>query len=210
MWFLRQPFLSDSAKSALTDAIKEVESQSCVEVCVAVRPRSAGYWHAPLLTSLLSLVAAQAFMLFSQFEFSVSAIFIDPILTAILVGGASVVILPLRRWLTPARVRDAAVLKAAHAAFYEQGIRMTSDRIGILVYFSLLERRIEIVADIGVRSTLDDDVWARAVKHVRETFENGGSAEEVAAAIKTWGPICAPLLPRAENDVNELPDEVAA
>lgn len=207
---LLQPFLSEASKRALTEAVKAVEAQSCVEVCIAVRPRSAGYWHAPLIVAVLTLVIAQAFMLFSHYEFSVTAIFIDPIVAALIVGIASAVILPLRRALTPRAVRDREVARMAHALFYEQGIRMTRDRIGILVFFSLLERRMEIVADVGVLAALTESEWQKAKEHVQNVFEGGGSAQEVADALKTWGAICEPALPRSEDDINELPDEVAA
>ena len=52
---------------------------------------------------------------------------------------------------------------AARAAFVDQGISRTRGRTGILVFVSLFEREVEVVADVGVDPVLLGEDWTRAV-----------------------------------------------
>jgi putative membrane protein len=116
----------------------------------------------------------------------------------------------VRRWLTPPRARRRRVVAAARAAFYEKGVRMTSERTGMLVYVSLLERAVEIVLDRGVEQAVPATEWKFATAQIEGTLRRTMDAHAVADKIKGLGTICEAVLERSEDDVNELPDEVCA
>ena len=155
-------FANPESRRAFADAIRTVEERSAAEVVVAVRHHSGSYLHANALVGIACALATSAFLLFSPFEFSLASIWLDPFAVG---GGAAALTqwLPtLRRWLTPQSGRRRRVSEAARAEFFAKGVRMTRARTGLLVYVSLLERMVEVVADTGVSDAVDDATWQRA------------------------------------------------
>lgn len=202
-------FLNDEVKQAFTDSIVAVEARTSAEVVVAVRARSATYRHVELITGAVFTFATLAFMLYTpKHEFGLLSLLVDPFLAGIAAGLVATQIDPLRRLLTLKRVRTETVRIAAQSTFYENGVRLTSDRTGLLVFMSLLERHVEVVADSGVKEAVDADEWRRACAAIDDALwgENDGLA--VAEAIKGLGDVLEPALPRSQFDVNELADEV--
>ena len=53
----------------------------------------------------------------------------------------------LRRLFSSEKFRSSAVRTAAAAMFYEAGIANTNAEMGVLIYLSVLERRLELIAD---------------------------------------------------------------
>lgn len=203
-------FINDEAKRAFKGAIEAIEACSSAEVVIAVRHHSGSYLHADLIVGMVTGFAALAFMLFSKFEFSLSSILIDPVIAGALFGLLDTQLPTLRRWITPRRARQRRVLQAARAAFYEKGIRLTKDRIGILVYISLLERAVEVVCDTGVRNAVPSTEWTLKTAQIEATLRHTMDAMQVARKVEELKVICEACLERSEDDVNELPDEVSA
>lgn len=201
-------FLTDDSKKALTGAIRVIEARSCAEVVIAVRATSAAYLHADLIAGAIGALGTLAYTLWGPQTFSLLSIFIDPIIVGALVGLLSSRLPYMRRLFTPTNIREAWVRRAAKATFYEKGVRATSDRIGILVFVSLLERHAAVIADSGVTAAVDPDEWQRAVTAIDVAVARGQDGVEVARVIERLGDLLEPCLPRSEDDVNELPDEV--
>jgi putative membrane protein len=201
-------FLTDEVKAALREAIVAVESRTSAEVVIAVRARSATYRHVEMIAGGLVCFAALATMLFVDHEFSLLSILIDPFIAAIIGGLLATQIDPLHRLLTPRATRMDRVRVAAQSVFYENRVRLTQERTGILVYVSLLERAALVVPDVGVEGAVDEARWDRAVRDIDAAVAGGGLA--LAAAIERLGDVLEPALPRSEFDINELPDEVDA
>jgi putative membrane protein len=194
--------LADEAKARTTKAIQEIERRTAAEIVVAVRPASAGYHHAELLAGAIAGMATLLVLLFMDREVPIPVI---PylVLVGFLVGAAvGALVPPLRRLLTRSRSRRAACRVAAKAAFFDLGVSRTHERTGVLVYVSLLERCVELLADVGI-----GDELAPAAGPIEAAVRAG----DVDAFIAALGALAAPLEarhPRRADDVNELPDEV--
>ncbi len=201
-------FLTDDAKSAFVAAIEAIELHSSAEVVVSIVPRSASYLHADLIVGAVFGVATLVFVLFSSVEFSLLSILIDPIIIAVLIGLAASQLNPVRRALTPKKARDAWVDRAAHAAFFEKGVRHTRSRIGILLYVSLGELSARVIADSGVVEAVDHDSWLAAIAGIERAVAERRSGVEVAKALEGLGPLLADALPVLDDDVDELPNVV--
>lgn len=199
-------WLDEPAQRAFTEAVQEVEAASAAEIVVAVR-RSARRWlHVPLLVGLAAAWSGLAFMLYSDHPFALVAFLVDPLLLGILAGGASTLAPALVRWLTPASIRRRAVLDAARAAFWVRGIHRTRGRTGILIYCAITEGMAAVVADDGVTPAVDAVAWARAEDAIDAAIGKGGVA--TARAVAALAGVLGPGLPRAADDVNELPDAI--
>jgi len=206
---MSKAFLTDEAKEALTGAIRAIEARSCAEVVIAVRAKSAAYLHADLISGILAGLATLAYTLWSAHGFSLVSILLDPIGVGVLFGLLTSQLPYTRRWFTPTGIRQRWVRRAAKAVFYEKGIRATSQRIGILVYISLLERHATVVTDSSIDDAVDADAWTKGVGVIDRAVDQGVDGVAVAALIEQLGDILEPCLPVSEDDVNELPDEVS-
>lgn len=200
-------FLEPDARKRVAEAIAAVEQQTAAEVVVAVRKTSGHYRHTDyLLGSLCALVGLLVFLFhpapFEEDLFPVAE------LALFLTGVAlSVAISPLRRLLTSGSLRSSNVATAGRAAFYELGIGRTRQRTGILVYVSLFEREALVLADSGVEPEKLGEGWSEAVRMIEASVREGGMAQLLAGLGRLGAPL-GKALPRAADDVNELPDEV--
>ena len=198
-------FLDARARTAFKRAVETVEGASAVEVVVAVRQKSAAYRHVNALVGGAVAFAALAAMLFAPREFGLTAIWLDPFIAG-LAAGALVELSPfLKRHLTSRAGRRAHVNRAARAAFVERGVHATTQRSGLLVYISWLEREVALVADLGVLRALPDGVLARAEDELSRAMPRGA---DVAAIVENLAPAMSRALPQGEGDVNELPDAI--
>ncbi len=111
-------------------------------------------------------------------------------------------------WLTPKRVRRSRVHKRAVRYFKVGAESRTSGRTGILIYLSMAEHMAEIVADEAIHSKVAAEEWGEAMAHLVGEVRHGRVAEGMVAAIRDVGAILGGHLPRADDDLNELPDRL--
>jgi putative membrane protein len=202
-------FVDDAAKEAFTEAIRTVEAESSVEVVIKVRHHSGSYIHADLLVAIIIGLATLAFMLFSpSLDFSITSLFIDPVIIGAAFGLLSTQLPFVRRHLTPGRRRRRQVREAAESGFFQRGVSHTTGRTGILVYASLLEREVELVCDRGVTEALTDDEIDDHRERLTRALRTDFRGVALAKAVEGLADVCSARLPRAEDDINELPDQV--
>jgi len=191
-------------KDTITAAVREVESRTAAEVVVEIHTRSGSYAHADArfaaLLALLSLVV----LVFMPFVVPPIAVILDPILTwlaGIILARRSAA---LRRLFSTNAERTAAVRTHAAAMFHDRGIANTSAETGLLLYASLLERRIEVLADRGLLRRLVPHDWNALLIEIRK--ERPLDADAILTAIRSLGALLARDVPRGADDVNELAD----
>jgi uncharacterized membrane protein len=107
--------------------------------------------------------------------------------------------------LTGTKFRSTAVRTAAAAMFYEAGIANTSAEMGLLIYLSILERRLELIADRGVLKGVNALEWNQILF---ELHEAGGKPEPqtLLASLEKLGSLLGRHLPATGENPNELPD----
>jgi uncharacterized membrane protein len=114
-------FLEPAAKRRTAEVVRSVETQTAVEVVVAVRRRASHYVVTSLLFGLACAVGSFVIMWFGPTVYDVRTIPLDVAL-AFVVGTALVASVPtLRRALTPRSVRLRSAQRAAQAAFSALG-----------------------------------------------------------------------------------------
>lgn len=112
----------------------------------------------------------------------------------------------LLRRLLPAHVVEERVARAAALAFHEAGLVETRERTGILIYVSLLEQRVVVLADRGIHSRVEAGTWDGVVERVVAGIGENRAEAGIEAAIRLCGEILAERFPTRSGDVNELPD----
>lgn len=115
---------------------------------------------------------------------------------------------PLKWLLVPRHIKAARVRARAITCFKVGAERRTSGRTGVLIYLSLDEHRAEIVADAAIAAKVSGEVWGEAMAALLAGLRAGRAGDGLVAAIDQVGTVLAAHFPRAEDDVNELPDRL--
>jgi putative membrane protein len=202
-------FFTEDARSRVAAAVAEVEGQTSAEIIVALRKSSGHYRHTDYLVGILLATASLLIFLFYPEPFDVDAYPIEAAAFFAFGCVTSAFLPPLRRALTSRRLMEQGTRTAARAAFVELGVSRTRGRTGVLVFVSMFERRVEVVADIGV----DEAALVPAFRDALQKLERAvreGEIDRFLDGLRSMGPALACALPRAADDINELPDEVRA
>jgi putative membrane protein len=115
---------------------------------------------------------------------------------------------PLRLFFVPHRRREQAVVQNALRMFHLKGLDRTRDATGVLIYFSLAERRVRILGDRGIDTALTAEGWRRFADRLSVAERAGRAAVEVQAVVDELGELLGQRFPRRADDTNELSDEV--
>ncbi|MBN1606413.1 MAG: hypothetical protein JW940_07250 [Polyangiaceae bacterium] len=200
-------FATEAGKQRVKQAIFAVESQTSAELVVAVRPSVVRYRHVDYLVGFAMSLLALLVFLFYPVDFEIATMPIDSIVAFAFGSVLSAHCPPLRRILVSGRLVDTEVGRAARASFVDLGITRTAGRNGILIFVAMYERRIEVIADVGIDQPLLGTAWAGALADLRRAVAKT-DLEMFVVGLTALGPILARVMPRADDDRNELPDEV--
>ncbi|MBM3600644.1 MAG: hypothetical protein FJX35_20775 [Alphaproteobacteria bacterium] len=202
--------LSPADRARALEAIRAAEARTAGEFIVAIARESDSYQSGPLLAAgIAALIIPNALLLAAPLDASSHVV-------AQLALFATVFALcswpPIRLRLTPAATRARRVRRAALDLFFSQGVHAAPSRSGILLYVSLAEHQVELVADVGIDSRVAPGAWdgvvAAFVARMRQGVAGGGVGSGLAAAISGIGDILATHFPAAPGQANELPDRL--
>jgi putative membrane protein len=202
---MKRAKFDDAAREALTGCVKKIETTTDAELVLVVRARSGSYRQADYLFGALFAFAGLLFLLFSPFDFHQYWVAID---VALLFAIGAVITSrsnSLRRLLTTEKFRSAAVRTGAAAMFYEAGIANTSAEMGVLIYLSVLERRLELIADRGILKGVNALEWNQLLFELHEAGHKADAAT-LQAGLENLGVLLSKHLPATGENPNELPD----
>jgi len=101
-----------------------------------------------------------------------------------------------------------AVSERALVAFYQQGLYRTEHGTGILIFISLLERKVWILGDRGINEKIPPGYWQALADELAQGIRSGRAAETLCHVIAECGSELARHFPRRLDDRNELPDDI--
>ena len=194
-----------SACDSLAGCVKEIENGTDAELVIVVRARSGNYRHADYLFGALIAFAGLLCLLFLPVDFHQYWVPADVVL--LFVAGAYVCSrsATLRRLLTTKKFRAAAVRNGAAAMFYEAGIANTNAEMGVLIYLSLLECSLELIADRGILKGVPPLEWNHSQFELKQAGRRP-DPQTLLKALREFGVLLAKHLPATGENPNELPD----
>ena len=223
----QETFISEADADRVSAAVTAAEGRSAGEIVTILSPRSDDYADVALLWSalaaflaLIAYAAAPGFYLglvdriagtWGDGEWTPRGILALASAGAMLKFAGTWLLLlirPLRLFLTPGAIKHARVRARAETCFKVGAERRTHGRTGILIYLSLAEHRAEIVADEAIATKVPAEVWGDAMAAMIAEIRAGRTADGIIAAVDRVGAILAEHFPRADDDVNELPDRL--
>ncbi|MGB7926497.1 MAG: hypothetical protein WCF57_24880 [Pyrinomonadaceae bacterium] len=202
---MNRPRFDQSACDQIAQCVREIEAGTDAELVIVVRARSGSYRHADYLCGALVAYAGLLFLLFSPWTFAYYWVAVDVALLFAL--GAYVCSRSdgLRRRLTTGKSRAEAVRAGAAAMFYEAGVANTMNEMGLIVYLSLFERRLELIADRGVLSAVPPLEWNECVFDLHQAGRRP-QPQTLLEALRRMGALLAKCLPPTGENPNELAD----
>jgi putative membrane protein len=202
---MKRAKFDEAARLALTGCVQKIEAATDAELVLIVRARSGSYRHADYLFGALLAFTGLLFLLFSPFDFHQYWVAIDVALLFVLGSFLSSRSNSIRRLLTTDKFRGEAVRTAAAAMFYEAGIANTSAEMGLLIYISILERRLELIADRGVLKGVNALEWNQILSELHDAGKRP-EPDTILAALSNLGGLLATHCPATGENPNELPD----
>ena len=100
--------------------------------------------------------------------------------------------------------RELSSRDRARQVFSSQGVWNTEENNGVLVYLLLADRKVEIVADRGVRA--GGAAWEAISRAMEEHFREGRFREGSIAGVRAISELLARDFPSDGERRNELPD----
>lgn len=101
------------------------------------------------------------------------------------------------------RATEAVHLRSL-AAFTAHGLHYTKAHTGILIFVSLLEHRVIVLADRGINEKVAPGTWDEVVKILTDGLRSRDTCRAFCSAIERCGMILAKFFPRALDDEDEL------
>jgi putative membrane protein len=113
----------------------------------------------------------------------------------------------VRRTVIPAGVQRGAAERLAREQFFTRGLHLTEGRTGVLIFVSVAEHYVEILADAGVDAKVPQHEWQSIVDGFVMQLRGGRVADGFTAAVAKVGAHLAAHFPAARTP-NELPDHL--
>jgi len=200
-------FINDADRQRIRQAIESSEKQFDGELVTIIAAASDTYRYIPtmwaglvtLLAPWLTLLVAPGLDLFAVLTVQ-SAVFL-------------VVILlfhwrPVKMALVPRPVQQQRASRLAHEQFFRRGLHLTHNHNAVLLFVSVAERYVEIVADRGINECVNNDCWSEIVDGFTARVRAGLIAEGFLQAIGECTGHMTRYYPPGKEDVKILPDHL--
>jgi putative membrane protein len=206
---------SEAEQEKIAASVREAEKVTSGEIVPYVVGQSDHYesaeWRAGALGGLLAFVG----MTFLRYATGDWARF-DPLMIAaatLLAGGAAMLavrFLPgLKRLFAGSHLMARRVEQRAAEAFISEEVFATPKRTGILIFLSMMERRVLVLGDSGIHNKVRQDDWHDVISLVVEAIRTGKPADGLVEAIRRCGLLLAGQgVGRESGDRDELPDNL--
>ncbi len=214
------PLLTEDESRRIARAVVEAEQKSGGEITTAVIAESDDYGFRELVFAIIVGVVAWTGAVAAQTPLTalLERLFWgwEPWMLSGLQGAVGMVagllayyiaqIPAVDRLIVPRAVLQEAVARRARRHFVESGTYDTADQTGILIFVSILERRVELIADRGINRQVTPDTWNRIVQRLTGGIRAGHIADALVEAVTACGEVLEGRVARRDDDTNELTD----
>jgi putative membrane protein len=215
----------------IAEAITEAESKSSGEIFCVLAHEVSRYREVPLMWAAIAALAgppllvllgvrrlalADMFSSWSDDSLRMVEGLIVRVLTtySLLQAGlflivALIVALPrIRRVMTPRFLKRHRVRQLARHHFVASGARLSHAEPHILIYASLADRQVELVAHDAIHKAVGEGPWNAAVAAVTAGMKVGKPADGFVRAIEICGQALAAHFPSTGPAKNQLSNEI--
>ena len=201
-------FFSEPEKQEISILVKKAECKTSGEIAIMVVDGSDSYREteilgALLLSSFIALVVVVSLHHVTVWSY-IPAVIILWFPALYLMRG-----FPRFKLAFAGKKRlEEAIRERAVRAFFEKKLYRTRGETGILIFISILERKVWILGDRGINERIDPNSWLALAGELAGKIRGGDAFGGLCAVIEKLGRILEEHFPQEADDTNELPDEV--
>lgn len=204
---------SDDDLRTIHDAVQAAEQRTRGEIVPMIVPSSARYSEARYLAGLATaLMALTVLLTWDQgwgqhgWQEHHPGWLVIAVLLAYGLGYWVGSLPSCARFFTTKERMAFKVRRRAELAFYEHGLHKTREGTGILIMASLLESRVQVLADRAINERVPPGTWDNLVQEMIQGITEGRPTEAFCRAIARCGDLLAQYFPATPGD---NPDELA-
>ena len=205
-----EKFLTDEDREKIKGTVEEVEKTTSGEIVPMVVARS---YHYPMSDVIGGIIFALPLSLILTY-FIGAWLWIGHYNLWLFLGLLTVLFIlcqqatkripRLKRLFISDREIDEEVEEAAVTSFFREGLYRTRDETGILIFISVFEHRVWILADRGINEKVKQGQWDEIVKMIIDGIKTNTQADAICKAIKDVGFILTEHFPIKADDKDEL------
>lgn len=201
--------VTDRLREDVRTAVIDLEKSTSGELVCVVAPASARYMLFPVIWA--AIIALAMPLLNPVLEgMGYEPVVTFPIQSVVFIGLAlTFLYTPLRLCVTPRSVLDSNCKRTAFEQFFLRKLHNTRERTGVLLFVSVEEHHVELVADQGISEKVEAREWDAILDAFAADLRAGKVHEGFVAAIGACKEILkkhAPELPA--HNKNELDDRL--
>ena len=219
---MKKILLTDEEQQEIAAAVKKAESRTSGEISTAVIAESSDYAFYEVRAAVIFAVILYVLQIqfFHGLESFVTSLVWNspPWLVPLFMGALSLIggglfyffsnLPAVDRIIVPKSVMAKKVRSRGLMHFTESGVYRTKDGTGVLIFISLLEKRVEILADAGISSKMPEGEWKSIVKDMTAHFADKKISKGLIGAIEHCGARLEEFFPKPEGNENELSDSI--
>ena len=207
---LAQQFLTEAEQKTISALVQQVEQQTSGEIVPMVVSSSHLYPTAIIygatvlalpLALLLMPVIGTYFWLGTQNVWIFIALFMT-------LYGVFYELVPRFPWLQRLFLSKnqvkAEVEEAALASFFTERLYKTKDANGILIFISVLERQVWVLADAGINARIDPGQWQGVIDLITQGIKEQRQCDAICQAVVQIGDLLKTHFPHQKDDIDEL------
>jgi putative membrane protein len=223
--------LSEADKTRISAAITDAEARTSGEIFCVLAEEVSRYREVPLLwAAMAGFIVPPLLVLAGLHRLALASIFSSwtdesaramesLILRALSTYGlvqagiffcvALIVALPqVRRVMTPTALKRHRVRQTARRHFAASGARLTTHEPHVLIFASLRDRQVELVAHANIHKAVGEGPWNAAVAAVTDGMKMHRPADGFVKAIEICGAALAQHYPIQGAPKNQLPNTI--
>jgi len=207
---LTRKVLSETDREAISAAVAEAEKQTVGEIVPMVVSTSYHYPMADVIGgAALALPAALLLtpLIGGWFWIGPWNLWLFLGLFSLIFPAALLIVrhtLALKRMFISSHEIEEEVEEAAVISFFKNGVFRTRDETGVLIFISLFERRVWVLADRGINRKVSQDRWDAIVGGIVAGIREKRAVEAVCKAVADVGELLAEHFPIRDDDQDEL------
>jgi putative membrane protein len=200
-------FISDSDKQRIAEAIHQAESKTSGELVTVIAAEADDYYYIPTLWAAITALVFPAFVTLLQFQHTLLGSYGAQV--SLFVILALLFRIPALKYsLIPKVVKRKRASRLAREQFLLQNLHHTDGRTAVLLFVSVAERYVEIIADKGINDVVEAGIWEALVAEFVTRVKEGRIAEGFVEAVTSCGEQLAQHFPVQPGDRNELPNHL--
>jgi len=197
--------ISPKEKEHIRKAIIEAETKTSGEIVTVIAQKSDRYLYVSLFWAALFSLCFPALFLLMDWYLPLHYLLASQLLLFCLFW-LLIDKTPIKFWLLPKSTAYECAHKNACEQFVESGVHLTRDHTGIMLFVSVAEHYVEIMADKGISSVVPQERWNSIIEHFITDIKNNRVEAGFVHAIHACGDILKNHIPIMDDDVNELRD----